>query len=160
MDMAYKGKYRPKRPEKYMGDHTNIVYRSLWERKVFEWCDENPQVEGWNSEEVVIPYACKTDGKWHRYFMDVMIKFTSGAVVLVEIKPKKQRVPPKQPQKKTRKYLKECMTYIKNSSKWEAAKEYAEDRGWSFQIWDEDTLKKIGIRMPNYGSKPKKKVNS
>jgi len=32
--MAYKGKYTPKHPEKYIGDVKKIIYRSLWERKI------------------------------------------------------------------------------------------------------------------------------
>ena len=30
--MAYKGRFTPKHPEKYVGDVKNIVYRSIWER--------------------------------------------------------------------------------------------------------------------------------
>ena len=37
------------------------------------------------------------------------------------------------------------MTYVKNMNKWEAADQYAKDRGWSFQIWTEDTLYEMGI---------------
>jgi hypothetical protein len=29
------------------------------------------------------------------------------------------------------------MTYVKNINKWEAANEYAKDRGWKFVIWTE-----------------------
>jgi len=39
------------------------------------------------------------------------------------------------------------MTYIKNTSKWDAAKEYCADRGFIFDIWTEDTLKKMGIKL-------------
>jgi hypothetical protein len=39
------------------------------------------------------------------------------------------------------------MTYAKNISKWEAAKEFAEDRGWSFEVWNEDFLKSLGIKI-------------
>jgi len=28
--MAYKGKYIPTNPHKYIGNHRNVVYRSLW----------------------------------------------------------------------------------------------------------------------------------
>jgi len=37
MYMSYKGKYRPENPKKYKGDPTNIVYRSLWERKFMRY---------------------------------------------------------------------------------------------------------------------------
>lgn len=145
--MAYRGKYSPSNPSKYRGDMTNIVYRSLWERQFFKWLDENPQIKCWSSEEVVIPYRCKTDGKVHRYFVDVKFELTNGVVYLIEIKPKKEIDPPKNPGRKTKKYITEVMTYAKNISKWEAAKEFAADRGWKFEVWHEDTLKGLGIKI-------------
>ena len=39
--MAYKGKFQPSNSKKYKGDPTNIVYRSLWERKFMVYCDKN-----------------------------------------------------------------------------------------------------------------------
>ena len=56
----YKGKFKPKNLKKYEGDFTKITYRSHWERQVFKWCDNNTNIIGWNSEEIVIPYKCKT----------------------------------------------------------------------------------------------------
>jgi len=145
--LSYKGKFSPKNPSKYRGDVTNIVYRSLWERQVFRWLDDNSFVKCWSSEETVVPYRCKTDGKLHRYFVDVKIEFTDGRVFLVEIKPKKETLPPRNTGRKTKKYITEVMTYAKNISKWEAAKEFAEDRGWSFEVWNEDFLKSLGIKI-------------
>jgi hypothetical protein len=52
--MAYSGRYKVKNPEKYDGDHTQVVYRSLWEKHAFKWCDDNPKIKKWSSEEVVI----------------------------------------------------------------------------------------------------------
>ena len=51
--MAYKGKFRPKNPQKYRGDPTKIIYRSLWERNCMRYFDENPNVLKWSSEEVI-----------------------------------------------------------------------------------------------------------
>ncbi len=111
--MAYRGKYKVKKPEKYEGDFKNVVYRSLWERQFFRWCEDNSDVLKWSSESVIIPYICKTDGKPHRYFMDVKVKFRNGKTYLIEIKPEIQTQPPKQPSRKSKKYLKEVMTYVK-----------------------------------------------
>jgi hypothetical protein len=144
--MTYKGKYKPKNPSKYKGDPSNIVYRSLWERQVFRFMDEHDGVLNWGSETVVIPYRCKTDNKIHRYFMDVIFT-TENGTYLIEVKPNKETQPPKEPKRKTKRYIKEVMTYIKNTSKWEAAEEYALDRGWKFEIWDEHKLKKLGIKL-------------
>ena len=95
----------------------------------------------------MIPYICETDGKWHRYFMDLYVLFENKQEYLIEIKPEKQTIEPKVQQRKTKKYLKEVMTYVKNQSKWRAAKKYADDRGWIFQVWTEKTMKKLGIRL-------------
>lgn len=153
--MAYKGKFTPKQPDKYVGDVKNIVYRSLWERNTFRWLDTNASIEAWNSEEIVIPYVCGTDNKVHRYYMDLWFRTTKGATYIVEIKPKAQTQPPKKPARKTRRYIKESLTYVKNQSKWEAAAEFAENNGWRFEVWTEDTLKQLGIKI--LGSKSKSK---
>ena len=67
--MAYSGIYKVKNPKKYRGDFTNVVFRSGWELKVFIWCDNNPDIREWSSEEVVIPYFYAVDKKYHRYFL-------------------------------------------------------------------------------------------
>lgn len=145
--MAYSGRYTPKNVKKYTGNPTTIKYRSLWERQVFRWLDSNPKVLLWNSEEVIIPYRCKTDNRVHRYFMDLYVKFDDGKSYLIEIKPKKQTKPPKEPTRKSKKYIKEVMAYVKNQSKWEAAESYANQRSMKFQIWTEDTIKGLGIKL-------------
>lgn len=143
----YRGKYQVKYREKYEGDPSLIVYRSLWERQVFKWCDTTPEVVCWNSEETIIPYRCRSDGKMHRYFVDLKIVFADGKTYLIEIKPKKQTIEPRIQTRKTRAYITEVLTYAKNLSKWEAASEYCADRGWLFEIWTEETLKKLGIKL-------------
>lgn len=153
--MAYSGKYRVQNTEKYRGDHTNVVYRSLWEKYCFKWCDENADVKYWSSEETVIPYLYDVDKKFHRYFMDLQIVYKSGKTVLVEIKPENQLSPPGG-NRRTKRYITEGYTYIKNMNKWEAANEYAKNRGWEFQIWTENTLEAMGI-MPK-STKPLKKM--
>ena len=145
--MAYRGRFTPKHPEKYIGDIKNIVYRSLWERNTFRWIDTNTSIQYWVSEECVIPYVCETDNKVHRYYMDLWFQTVKGDTYIVEIKPKSQTQPPKTPKRKTRRYIKESLTYVKNQSKWNAASEFALDRGWKFEVWTEDTLKSLGIKI-------------
>jgi len=142
--MAYSGKYKVKHRSKYRGDADNIVYRSMWERNAFKWCDNNTNIKYWSSEEVVIPYFWDVDKKYHRYFMDLKITYKDGRTVLVEIKPDKETKPPKRPDRSKR-YISEAMTYVKNQNKWEAARSFAKDRGWEFQIWTEHTLEQMGI---------------
>lgn len=145
--MTYKGRFTPQNPAKYSGDVSNIVYRSLWERQLFRWLDTQSTVVRWSSEEVVIPYVCKTDGKAHRYFVDIKMTLKDGRTFLIEVKPKKETLPPKTPERKTKRFITEVMTYAKNQSKWEAATEYAADRGWRFEVWTEDTLRGLGIKI-------------
>ena len=145
--MSYKGKYTIKKKDKYAGDAKKVIYRSLWERQAFKWCESNSRVKSWNSEEVVIPYKCKTDNKIHRYFIDLFVEMDNGDCILVEIKPKKETSPPKKPARKTKRYINEVVTFVKNQSKWEAANQFADHKGWKFQIWTEDTLSNLGIKL-------------
>jgi len=143
--MAYSGRYKVKNRSKYKGDADNVVFRSLWERNAFKWCDDNDNVKQWASEEVVIPYFYEVDKRYHRYFMDLKIIYKTGKTVLIEIKPEKETKPPAFNGKKSKRYLTEGMTYVKNMNKWSAAQEYAADRGWGFEIWTEKQLEAIGI---------------
>lgn len=145
--MAASGVYVVKNPEKYRGDHTNVIYRSSWELHAFQWADTSSSVKSWSSEEIVVPYVFEGDNAWHRYFVDLKIEMSNGDVFLVEIKPHKETVKPKYPGKQTKRYLNEAMTFVKNQNKWKAAERYASKRGWKFVIWTENELTKMGI-MP------------
>lgn len=144
MAKYHQGIYKLKYPEKYIGDPSNIVYRSSWELRFMNWCDSNSNVIGWQSEETIVPYRCATDNKIHRYFIDfrIQVKKKDGTLQtwLVEIKPDVQTRPPKFPGKQTKRYLTESMTYLKNQSKWDAAKAFARDRGWEFVVLTEHHL--------------------
>ena len=141
---TYKGYYRPKNPKKYKGDASNIIYRSSWERRCMIYFDQNPNILEWQSEEFAIPYRSPIDGKVHRYFPDFLIKVknTKGLVEthLIEVKPFYQTQPPKQPSRKSKKFITEVKTYGINTAKWKYAQEYCKDRGWKFQIITENEL--------------------
>jgi len=109
--------------------------------------DEHADIIQWSSEEVVIPYRCKTDGRLHRYFVDFKVLFADKKTFLIEIKPAKETQPPRRQQRQSKRYITEVMTYAKNVSKWESAEQYALDRGWEFVVWTEDTLRKLGITI-------------
>lgn len=142
--MAYSGKYTPKNTSKYLGDHTNIWYRSLWERRVMVHLDENPNVIGWSNEEIVIPYLSPIDGRWHRYFPDFFVKVRNknGLMesMILEVKPKSQSVPPKIQGKLTKRYITEVRNWGINEAKWKAAEEYCKDRKWKFSVITEEQL--------------------
>ena len=59
--MSYKGKFRPKNPNKYKGNPSNIIYRSLLERRMMVYLDKNPEIEHWASEELPIRYYSPID---------------------------------------------------------------------------------------------------
>jgi len=138
--MFHKRKFTPLFPEKYTGDPTNIIMRSSWETMFANWCDKNPAITKWSSEETIIPYRCPTDNLIHRYFVDFKITLKDGKTYLVEVKPKAQTIPPVYPGKQTKRYLTESMMFIKNQAKWSAAKNYCKDRGWQFKIITEQEL--------------------
>ena len=145
--MAYKGKYQPSFPRKYKGDPTNIVFRSLWERKFMVYCDKNANVLEWASEEIAIPYVSPVDQKPHRYFPDfyMKVKETGGIIkrYVIEVKPLKQCSPPKKPKRQTKGYLYEAYEYAKNQAKWQAATSFCKDRQWEFKVITE---KELGIK--------------
>lgn len=144
--MAYSGQFKPKNPQKYVGDPNNIIYRSLWERKVMNWLDQNDSIISWCSEELIIPYKSPVDGRWHRYFPDFLVKSKTrdGKIKtsIIEVKPLKQTKPPEIQKRITKQYINEVATYGVNDAKWKAAREYCDDRGWNFQLITE---KELGI---------------
>ena len=144
--MSYKGKYYPSFPRKYKGDPTNIIYRSLWERKFMVYCDKNQNILEWASEEIAIPYRSPIDNRVHRYFPDfyMKVKETNGKIknYVIEVKPAKQTKPPKKPKRQTKGYIREAYEYAKNQAKWKMAKEFCADRQWLFKVVTE---KELGI---------------
>lgn len=142
--MFHKRKYKPVNPHKYIGDHTNIIMRSSWETKFAIWCDKNPSILTWSSEETIVPYVSPVDNRAHRYFIDFKIQVRTAdgktKTYLIEIKPDYQTRPPVAPSRKTKKFLQEVMTWGVNEAKWKAAGSYAKDRGWEFKILTEHHL--------------------
>lgn len=141
----HQGKFHPRNPDKYKGDSRNIVYRSSWELKFMRYCDRKDNILEWGSEEFFIPYFDPTTNKVRRYFPDfiVKIKESSGVIkkYLIEVKPKRQTLEPKQSKGKRKKtYINEVLTYSKNVAKWKAAKEWCDDRRIEFKIITEDEL--------------------
>jgi len=144
MASSYKGIYKPSYPEKYRGNSKNIIYRSLWERKFMVYCDNNENILEWASEEIPIGYYDPVYKKSRKYFPDFYIKVQEQNNVikkyLIEIKPKKQTVPPQRPQRQTKRYISEVYEYTRNQMKWEAAREWCADRGYEFKILTEQEL--------------------
>lgn len=139
------GFFKPKNPQKYAGNPKDICYRSSYELKYMLKLDTDEAVLEWSSEEKYILYKSPKDKKIHRYFPDFIVKRRIGNKIvtqMIEIKPATQTVPPKEPKRKTKGYLNECLTYAVNISKWKAAREYCDIKGYEFVILTE---KELGI---------------
>jgi hypothetical protein len=104
------GKYRQgifevTNPHKYIGDFSNVIYRSSWEKRAFEFLDKNEYILGWASEPFPIAYMkpVMRNGvlimKKSRYFPDLYVEFIDAngkeRRQLIEIKPLKQTKPSK-----------------------------------------------------------------
>jgi len=143
MSKYHQGTFKPKNPNKYVGDVTNIYYRSGWERKFYNWLDIESTVLQWSSEELIVPYVSPKDGRLHRYFPDAWAKMQTRKGLqcfLIEIKPFAQTHVPKTPKRRTKRYLNEVMTYAVNDAKWQAARQFCSDKGWEFKIITEKEL--------------------
>lgn len=140
----HQGKFKPRNPKKYLGDPNNIEYRSGWERKVMNHFDTASYILAWGSEEVVIPYLSPKDGRYHRYYTDftIVTRDSQGnkKVTLIEVKPKKETMPPTKRGKKKSRFLKEAVTFEVNQAKWKYARAYCEAKGWDFVVMTEDHI--------------------
>ena len=144
MAESIKSIYKPSYPQKYIGNPNNIICRSSWERMFCKWCDLSENIISWGSEEFCINYISPVDNKVHRYFPDYIIKVKeqTGKVktYVIEVKPKKQTIQPKQKSRITKSYIHECTTYAINQAKWKAAKEWCADRMIEFKVITENEL--------------------
>ena len=120
----FKGRYRPRNPQKYDGNLSSIIYRSGWERLFMMYCDKQPNILKWSSEEISIPY--EFEGKRRSYYPDFLIEMidSTGETVrrLIEIKPKYQK------------------SWKQNKAKWSSAREYCDVAGLEFLVLTEDEL--------------------
>lgn len=133
-------KWIPKNPDKYVGDHKNIVTRSSWESRTMTFFDLNESVVMWASEEFSVKYISPIDGMEHRYFVDFLVKIKnkSGDIktYMVEVKPHHERFPPK-PSRNKKKFLEQMQTYLVNQAKWKAAQAFCDAQGVHFIVLDE-----------------------
>src|SRR6267378_3136037 len=89
-----KGIFKPTNPKKYKGNSSNIHYRSSWELKLMQRLDRDPRFIQWQSEEVVVPYRSPVDKRIHRYYPDFIVWTVNNEVMMVEVKPHKETMPP------------------------------------------------------------------
>ena len=144
MAESIKSRYKPVKPKKYQGNPNNIICRSSWERKFCQWADKKENVISWASEEINIPYVSPKDNRIHKYYPDFLIKVKESSnrikTYVVEVKPKKQTLPPKKRKRISKSYIYECQTYAVNQAKWRAASEFCKDNRIELKIITEDEL--------------------
>lgn len=156
--MAYNNKrgwYKLLNPHKFIApkdDHMKsfnestgeVEYKSKLELTALKYADFNKHIKKWSVEPFAIKYIKPTDGKLHRYYIDLFLEFKTGDKFLVEIKSKGETKPPRKPSKKTDKaimnYQKALQTYAVNTAKWKAAEEFAKVNKMKFIILSEDEL--------------------
>jgi len=145
------GKFVPKNPEKYIGDIHDIIYRSSWEGRFCQYCDQNPNIIKWASEAVQIEYWNPIDKKTHIYHPDYYIKVNkadgSTEDWILEIKPSAQYKLDKKPtisgnltEKKVRAYNQAMEIWIVNRAKFDAATRFAKNNGYRFGAVDENFI--------------------
>ena len=137
---SYKGRFKPKNPDKYKGDVKQIFYRSFLELKMMLALDKNDDVEWWSSEETVVPYVSPKDNQVHRYFCDFQVKKKNEPIRMIEVKHSNQCKAPKKGRKRQATYLEELIEWGVNNAKWEAADAYCKQKGWKFQVLTESDL--------------------
>ena len=151
------GLYNLENEEKYIGIMP-IKYFSSWELGFCRFCDLNDRVLKWSSESLEIPYQIKNSLgiiETHRYYPDFYIEMIDNNDperydrFVIEIKPKHETEPPKQPQRETLKTLEtyqySLTAYKKNIHKWHFTKDWCDRHSLKFIIISEDDLKKYGI---------------
>lgn len=137
-------RFLPRNPHKYVGDISKIIARSSWELKFMRWCDGNPSVLKYASEEIVVPYWSKADNKQRRYFVDFVVEMIdiNGEIkkLLIEIKPHSQTIPPIRGRKRAETFMNESYAYQVNRDKWDAAHDFATRNDMKFIIMTEYDL--------------------
>jgi len=139
-----KGIYVPENPEKYKGSKSP-VYRSSYELKFMRFLDKTEAVLEWSSEALAIGYIHPLTGRPARYYPDFLIKYRTKnndyQIDLIEVKPKRETLPPKKHgNKKPKTILYEKKTWAINQAKWKAAQSFCDKRDINFRLITENEL--------------------
>jgi hypothetical protein len=142
-----------------------------------QYCDNFNSILRWSSEPIKIPYILITDSTQHNYNVDFYIRYKNIDDIekdyIIEIKPERDKNKPKKPlsnneytealelynskkikekpikeSKKTiMNYNRDLKIYLTNMSKFNAAKEFAEQRGMEFLVLTETFLYNEKIKL-------------
>lgn len=132
------GIFVPKNTHKYIGKH-EPKYRSGWEWKFMQFCDNNENILHWASEAITVPYLHPLTGKKANYIPDFFIiyknKFGQKLAEVVEIKPKKQSM-----LEGKKISAKDRAIVAVNHAKWAAANAYCQQNNLIFRVLTESEL--------------------
>jgi len=133
----FQGKYTPEHPEKYVGTYP-IVFRSSWEHKVMLLFDNNPNIKTWASESIKIPYTNPFTGKYTVYVPDFVVTYVDAKgnqiAEIIEVKPAKETFLEQAKSQKAK------AAVALNTFKWQAAQEFAKNRGMGFRVMTENNI--------------------
>lgn len=136
--MAFRARFLPRNPQKYVGDVEAIFARSSWEVQVMKFFDSRSDVIKWGSEEIIIPYLSPADNKVHRYFPDFFVEYLDkdGNVKkeIVEVKPLHESEAKYAKNDRSRDALEV------NEAKWKAASLYCQSRNMLFRVLTEKSI--------------------
>lgn len=139
-----KGEFTPTNWDKYIGDRSKkIIYRSSWEYTVMRTFDNHPNVLGWASEPLEIPYQNPLTGRWSVYVPDFLVTYLDNNGKqhgeMIEVKPLRERP---DYQKKPRERISETLRakQMINGAKFMAAARFCAKRGLYFRVASEDQL--------------------
>ena len=151
--MAFRARFIPRNPDKYVGDKEKIFARSTWEVSVMKFFDSRHDVIRWGSEEVIIPYLSPADNRVHRYFPDFFVEYRDkeGKIIkeIVEVKPLHES------DEKFAKSDRSKDALMVNEAKWKAASLFCETRGMVFRVITEKSIFHQVEKQPR-----KRKVNN
>lgn len=117
-----------------------LQFKSELERLFMAYADKNPAIVSWGYEKTVVKYLDQSSkpAKVRRYYVDFVCKVRVGSVfrtIWVEIKPScETRKPGRNASPKT------ILTWIKNTCKWQCARQLAKSRGYEFHVLTEKEL--------------------
>jgi len=141
------GIYKPVNGNKLLSKKP-IIYRSGLELSVMLVLDKSSIVKKWGSEHTIIPYYKSVEKRYARYFMDftVIVEINGKLETwLLEVKPEKQCKAPSSNtgNKKRSTVIYEQQMWSINQDKWEAAKNYADKKGYIFKLLTEKNIQSI-----------------
>lgn len=134
---TYKGIFPIKNKEKYVGTK-QPTYRSSWEYYFMSFLDNNPNILGWASESITIPYYNPLKNTHTVYVPDFFVvlldKNKKKRILVIEIKPEKE-VTMEHAKTKYDKF-----SVVQNHAKWKAASLWCKKHGFEFHIMTEKQL--------------------